>query len=931
MIMRSLDLGLTWQRLSNPPTVPLMLRPHPMDPLIFFVASGDGIFKTGDGGASWRRTHAWPSSFISSSSYYGGYYFDLRIDPVHTNRVYIVARGFSDLFLVSGDGGESWRVYEGRLPSSVKSFWVDPNGSGVIVLGQWRSRDQGATWMAMKPFSSASDSSELWGTWPMPSQPGWIYGVAGSGATGKLYVSKDSGETWTESPSPLANQGGQDIQEILFDPDLPTVRYAKTRDGLYASVDSGASWHKVGESGWLSPESLLVLSSDRGPTQLIRQCAGGGAVFLSYSTVRAGPHGTGGAATLTRTADLAAGPNCVLYAARSMASDVFVAKLSPGGREVLWSTYLGGSEMDAPVALVLDDLANVYLAGNTASSDFPITAPRSGPQGKQNVFVVKMDTDGSVVYSAVYGGEGTDRATALAVSISYEVSVTGLTNSKSLPVTAGAFQTQPAAYGGDGFAIKLGWDASTIYVTYLPQFADYYNEPSDTHYNPPRTVAVAVEANGSALVGGAAGKFGRLSPDGSQLTAVPNLPGQVFTMETGPDGSVYAAGQVVRGARSTTCYGAWIQNARYTVPPGDVFIVKLRPETLEQVFMQQLAGTCQSWPGSMKVGRSGEVDIGVWSTGQWFPLSNPVITLPSCSGSGFAVVSRLGGDGSTLKFSTYLDMCGAAPAITHDLDGSLYAGVSNVHAGVVKLPVLEAGGFSLSGAVNAFSGAKGVFLPGTLLTITGQNLTQQYIDLGLNHSDPLPKELGGVRILFDGIAAEMFQIAPERLICILPLNLSGKSPITVQVLSGNVQATPLLINVDMSGTMDWAGFLTHSFPNLPPGGSVDALIRNADGTINDAQHPAAPGSTVRLFATGFRGPGQTSLFWNAPPPQRYDVVTPLPPSAVHRLPGFIHTLFAVDLRIPDSPGPGVYAVPVQGELKRFEIGRVGTGLGVWVK
>jgi hypothetical protein len=124
--------------------------------------------------------------------------------------------------------------------------------------------------------------------------------------------------------------------------------------------------------------------------------------------------------------------------------------------------------------------------------------------------------------------------------------------------------------------------------------------------------------------------------------------------------------------------------------------------------------------------------------------------------------------------------------------------------------------------------------------------------------------------------------------------------------------------------------LTRSFPNLPPAGSVDGNIRNEDGTLNDAEHPAPPGSTVTLFATGLTGPRELALWWNAPPLQRYEHLYPLSGIA-YRMPGFINALYAIRFRIPDAPGEGVYLVPKPGVLTRAEIGRVGSGLGVYVK
>jgi hypothetical protein len=150
----------------------------------------------------------------------------------------------------------------------------------------------------------------------------------------------------------------------------------------------------------------------------------------------------------------------------------------------------------------------------------------------------------------------------------------------------------------------------------------------------------------------------------------------------------------------------------------------------------------------------------------------------------------------------------------------------------------------------------------------------------------------------------------------------------VSVQVGNMTQTSTLSVLPVSTFGQ--GLLTRSFPNLPPAGSVDGNIQNADGTLNDSQHPAAPGSIVTLFATGLAGPGVIDLLWNAPLPQRLELLYTLPGTARH-MGRFINALYAIDFRIPDSPDLGVYLVPVPGVLTRAEIGRVGSGLGVYVQ
>jgi uncharacterized protein (TIGR03437 family) len=912
LVMRSTDRGLTWQKLSNPPVLPVTITPHPSEPNTLFVGGVDGIYKTVDGGQTWRHVY---SRALSAG---GACCFDIVIDPANTRQMYVYVFGAPIQFLVSSDNGESWQSHNapstgviGSGLSSAQMLWVDPNGFGTVGLGLLLSRDHGVTWTRMT-------SPPMWTpsfTVPNPRHAGWIYAATSAGTSGRIYLSQDWGTTWTERPSPT-HVGDSDpvaVGDLLFDPDLANKLYANDFSGsLDISDDAGASWH--------APEGQVYPDFGVRQALLSRQCMGGALLVVSARKIAASLDfgATWQPPQLSRVLDLATGPGCAVYAVRSIASDAFVAKLAPGGSEVLWSTFLGGSDLDASAALALDADGNVYVAGNTASADFPTTAPRVGVQGRQNVFAVKLNPDGQLIYSVVYGGEYLDSATALAVNANGEAHVVGWTDSKLFPVTPGAFQTKAGAYG-DGFAIKLDSNGNTVYVSYLPTFATY--SFSELTINPPNVVAVAAEASGSALIGGYAGMLSRMSPDGSSLTALSRQPGKIFTMETDAQGNIYVAGQVLGPTGSGSCFqGFYFNNS--TLAPGDIFLTKLQPDSLQQVFSARLFGACQSWPGTVRIGPSGDVTVSLWTFGS-FPVRNPVLPFSNCGFSGSALVSRLSADGSALLFSSYLDTCGRAAPVALAPDGSVYAGVTGgSHAGLLRVPVSQPSAMSVERIVNAFSGASGFAYPGMLLTITGQNLAPEFLDLGLNDPNSLPTKLGGVQILFDDALAEMFQVAPDHLICVVPGGVKGHDWVSVQVVSGNQTATPFVLPVE---SFENFGFLTRSFPNLPPAGSVDGNIRNADGTLNDAQHPAAPGSTVTLFATGLAGPGAISLLWNAPPIQRFEMLNVFAfPATSRHVPGFIDALYAIDFRIPDY-------VPVPGVLTRAEIGRVGSGLGVYVQ
>ena len=126
-----------------------------------------------------------------------------------------------------------------------------------------------------------------------------------------------------------------------------------------------------------------------------------------------------------------------LQSALSGGSDLFVTKFTPGSSSLLFSTYLGGTGIDRSLGMVLDASGNIYLTGDTQSSDFPVTANayQSTLAGADNTFLTKLDSTGSVlVFSTLFGGAATDQATALTRDSAGNIYVTGFTQSSNLPL-----------------------------------------------------------------------------------------------------------------------------------------------------------------------------------------------------------------------------------------------------------------------------------------------------------------------------------------------------------------------------------------------------------------------------------------------------------------------------------------------------------------
>ena len=135
--------------------------------------------------------------------------------------------------------------------------------------------------------------------------------------------------------------------------------------------------------------------------------------------------------------------------------NAFISELSPGLDSVSVSTYLGGSGVDAANAMALDASGNVVLVGSTSSPDFPTAEPlRASLDGPEDAFVTKLTADlASLVYSTYLGGSGADVGSSVALDAAGDVYLAGQTQSSDFPV-AGAFQDTNLGLdtpGGDAF------------------------------------------------------------------------------------------------------------------------------------------------------------------------------------------------------------------------------------------------------------------------------------------------------------------------------------------------------------------------------------------------------------------------------------------------------------------------------------------------
>jgi hypothetical protein len=146
-------------------------------------------------------------------------------------------------------------------------------------------------------------------------------------------------------------------------------------------------------------------------------------------------------------------------------SDIFISKFNATGEHV-WSTYFGGSnyEINSKIAFTHDN--KIVVCGYSNSSDFPTTSGvfQEANAGGYDVCIFKLDTNGALIWSTLFGGNGGELGIDLVIDTNNNILVGGQSNSANFPSTPGALQAIPNG-GNDAFIAKFDSNGQRIWAT----------------------------------------------------------------------------------------------------------------------------------------------------------------------------------------------------------------------------------------------------------------------------------------------------------------------------------------------------------------------------------------------------------------------------------------------------------------------------------
>jgi photosystem II stability/assembly factor-like uncharacterized protein len=223
------------------------------------VGYGDGVYRSTDGGTTWKNMGLKNSGHISM----------IRFHPTERGTLWVAAQGplWSDggdrgLYKTT-DGGETWeRILEIDPHTGINEFVVDPADPDIIVASSYqrrrhvwtlinggpgsgihKSNDGGKTWRKLAGGLPSGELGRI-GLADAPAAPGMVYAtIEGSGGDCEIYRTSNFGESWEKRASG-APGCSQYYSELVVDPNNPDRLYALSTF-THLSEDGGQSWERI--------------------------------------------------------------------------------------------------------------------------------------------------------------------------------------------------------------------------------------------------------------------------------------------------------------------------------------------------------------------------------------------------------------------------------------------------------------------------------------------------------------------------------------------------------------------------------------------------------------------------------------------------------------------------------------------------------------
>ncbi|MGE5343539.1 MAG: SBBP repeat-containing protein, partial [Candidatus Omnitrophota bacterium] len=357
--------------------------------------------------------------------------------------------------------------------------------------------------------------------------------------------------------------------------------------------------------------------------------------------------------------------------------DAFVAKVNASGTGLNYCGYIGGSGKDVGIRIAVDVSGFAYLIGDTAGGLPTIAGPGLTYNGVCDVFVAKVNADGSgLIYCGYIGGTAADSALGItvdALGCAYLTGVTSSTETQRFPLKAGP----GLAYRGgqyDGFAAKVKADGTgLVYCGYI----------GGAGYEEARWIAADTE--GCAYVAGFTSSTETTFP----VRVGPDLnfnggPYDSFLAKIKADGTGLVYCGYIGGTGDDRCYGVAVDASGYAYVTGytdsseisfpvllgpslikkggqDAYVAKVKADGTDLIYCGYMGGSSFDCGYSIAVDKSGCAYVTGETASSDFPMAvGPVLIHGGGSDAFIAKISNynsytvnfLAGTGGTLTGDT---------------------------------------------------------------------------------------------------------------------------------------------------------------------------------------------------------------------------------------------------------------------------------------
>ncbi|MEE8573877.1 MAG: SBBP repeat-containing protein [Thermodesulfobacteriota bacterium] len=367
-------------------------------------------------------------------------------------------------------------------------------------------------------------------------------------------------------------------------------------------------------------------------------------------------------------------------------ADVFVTKINASGSDLIYSTYLGGTNEDLGHGIAVDSSGDVYVTGQTNSTDFPTVSAIDGSSGGfWDGFVMKINSAGTnIIYSTYLGGANNDLSYDIAVDSSGAAYVTGQTESTNFPTVSAIYGSNSG--GTDVFVTKINSAGFALdYSTYLGGTSNDVGsgiaiDSSGSAYVTGYTYSInfpttAVAKYGSHSGGGTDAFVTKINSAGSALDYSTFLGG--FSSDAGSGIAVDSSGSAYVTGKTLSLNFPVTPLAKYQTHSGvdnDAFVTKINVAGSELIYSTYLGGAKNDIGQAIAVDSSGNAYV----TGTTFSLDFPTVSAKYGSLSrnewNDAFVTRVNPGGTALTYSTYFGGGGSeyGNGIAVDQAGAVY-------------------------------------------------------------------------------------------------------------------------------------------------------------------------------------------------------------------------------------------------------------------